>query len=147
MENKKILIIGDIMLDKYIWGEVKRISPEAPVQVVNVKKESYMPGGAGNAANNIASLRGIPYLVGVIGDDHAKERLLGIFNSKGINVGGVLINHDIQTTQKIRIIAKNQQLIRIDYEGRITLKDADNQKIIDYIMLNKEEFIEALNNL
>ena len=75
-KSKKILVIGDIMLDKYIWGEVSRISPEAPVQVVNVVKETYEPGGASNVANNIASLDGNAFMVGIVGNDDAKNILL-----------------------------------------------------------------------
>lgn len=74
--KKKILVIGDIMLDKSIWGDVRRISPEAPVQVVNVQKETYAPGGAANTANNISALGGEVSVVGVVGNDNAKDILL-----------------------------------------------------------------------
>ena len=75
-KNKKIIVIGDVMLDKYIWGEVSRISPEAPVQIVNVTKESYSPGGAANVANNIAALNSKPLMVGIVGNDETRDKLI-----------------------------------------------------------------------
>jgi len=75
-KNKKIMVIGDVMLDKYIWGDVSRISPEAPVQIVNVIKESYAPGGAANVANNIAALSAKSFMVGVVGNDNTKKELI-----------------------------------------------------------------------
>ena len=123
MKNKKVLVIGDIMLDKYIWGSVKRISPEAPVQIVGVEKESYMPGGAGNSANNIASLGGIPYLVGVVGNDEPQSILLQELQNRCINTEGAIKDDSMQTIQKVRVVAKNQQLLRIDYEKNIHLNE------------------------
>ena len=84
-KNKKILVVGDIMLDKYIWGEVSRISPEAPVQVVNVLKETYEPGGASNVANNVAALDGNAFMVGIAGNDEAKNVLLKELKKREIN--------------------------------------------------------------
>ena len=75
-KNKKILVIGDIMLDKYIWGDVSRISPEAPVQVVHVQNETYAPGGASNVASNASALNGKVYLVGIAGNDEARNILI-----------------------------------------------------------------------
>src|SRR3990167_8597739 len=89
-KNKKVLVVGDIMLDKYIWGEVSRISPEAPVQVVNVLKETYEPGGAANVANNVAALGGRPAMVGITGDDGARKILVDELEAKGIDTQGVL---------------------------------------------------------
>ena len=73
-KNKKILVVGDVMLDKYVWGEVSRISPEAPVQVVNVVKENYAPGGASNVASNIAELNAKVCIVGIVGNDSTKDK-------------------------------------------------------------------------
>ena len=116
--NKKILVIGDIMLDKYIWGEVSRISPEAPVQVVNVVKETYEPGGASNVANNIASLNGNAFMAGIVGNDEAKNILLNELKKKKINTDGIFIDNDKPTIQKIRIMGRGQQLLRVDYEKK-----------------------------
>ena len=116
-KNKKILVIGDIMLDKYIWGDVSRISPEAPVQVVNVLKETYEAGGAANVANNIAALSGNAFMVGIAGSDEAKNILLEELRKKNVNTDGIFTDKDKPTTQKIRIIGKSQQLLRVDYEN------------------------------
>ena len=117
-KNKKILVIGDIMLDKYIWGEVSRISPEAPVQVVNAIKETYSPGGASNVANNISSLSGKPYMAGIVGNDDAKNILVRELKSKNINTEGIITDGDKPTIQKIRILGRGQQLLRVDYEKK-----------------------------
>ncbi len=117
-KNKKILVIGDIMLDKYIWGDVSRISPEAPVQIVNVLRETYEPGGAANVANNIAALNGEVFMVGITGNDETRNILISELKKKGINTEGIFIDKDKPTTQKIRIIGKSQQLLRVDYEKK-----------------------------
>ena len=130
---KKIAVIGDIMLDNYIWGDVSRISPEAPVQVVNVQRETYAPGGAANVAANIAALSGQAYMIGIVGDDRASEKLIEELETRGINVEGVVSDSGRPTTQKVRIIGKNQQLLRVDYEKRgDTEADVENE-MIDFI--------------
>jgi len=117
-KNKKILVVGDIMLDKYIWGEVSRISPEAPVQVVHVSKETYSPGGASNVASNAAALNGKVFMVGIAGDDEAKNILLDELKKRSINTEGILIDDGKPTTQKVRIVGRSQQLLRVDYEKK-----------------------------
>ena len=117
-KNKKILVLGDIMLDKYIWGEVSRISPEAPVQVVNVLKESYAPGGAANVANNIAALNGKASMVGIVGNDEANKILLNELQKRNINVDGIFKDNNKPTIQKVRVIGRGQQLLRFDYEKK-----------------------------
>lgn len=116
--NKKILVVGDIMLDKYIWGEVSRISPEAPVQVVHVQKETYAPGGAANVASNAAALDGNVFMSGIAGNDEAKVRLIQELKNKEINTDGILTDSDKPTTQKVRIVGRSQQLLRVDYEKK-----------------------------
>ncbi len=129
-KNKKILVVGDIMLDKYIWGEVSRISPEAPVQVVNVLKETYEAGGAANVANNVSALTGKAFMVGIAGNDEAKNILLEELNKKKIDVEGIFIDIDKPTTQKVRIIGKSQQLLRVDYEKKEHVhKDMEDRMI------------------
>lgn len=116
--NKKILVVGDIMLDKYIWGEVSRISPEAPVQVVHVQKETYAPGGAANVASNAAALDGQVFMSGIAGNDEAKIKLIQELKIKKINTDGIFIDKDKPTTQKVRIVGRSQQLLRVDYEKK-----------------------------
>lgn len=131
--NKKILVIGDLMLDKYIWGDVSRISPEAPVQVVNVLRETYEAGGAANVANNISALSGNAFMVGIAGNDAAKNILLGELNKKGINTDGIFIDKDKPTTQKVRIIGRSQQLLRVDYENKEHVHKNIEESIIKFL--------------
>jgi D-glycero-beta-D-manno-heptose-7-phosphate kinase len=117
-KNKNIAVIGDVMLDKYIFGKVDRISPEAPVQIVSVSKESYVPGGAANAACNVSTLEGNSFLFGIVGNDMAKEIFIDEVRRRGINSDGIIVDGRKPTIQKIRVIAQNQQLLRIDYEDK-----------------------------
>jgi rfaE bifunctional protein kinase chain/domain len=132
-KTRKIIVIGDVMLDKYIWGSVKRISPEAPVQVVDVARESYTAGGAANVAMNVAALGGKAEILGIVGNDPAKNSLLRLLEKKGIAVKGMITHAKKPTIQKVRIIAQNQQLLRVDYENKDYVSDKDEQKIIAYI--------------
>lgn len=113
--NTRILVIGDVMLDKFIWGDVTRVSPEAPVPVVHVKQETYAPGGAANAAMNVATLGATCYLVGLVGDDPAKDVLTTLLTAKNVRTEG-LFTHHRPTIQKIRIVGNNQHIVRFDYE-------------------------------
>ncbi len=129
-KNKKVLVVGDIMLDKYLWGEVSRISPEAPVQVVNVVRETYEPGGAANVANNVSALSGTAFMVGIAGNDEAKNILLEELKHRGINTEGIFIDNDKPTIQKIRVMGRGQQLLRVDYEKKEhTSKDVENSMV------------------
>ena len=117
-KGKKIIVLGDIMLDKYIWGNVSRISPEAPVQVVKVLKETFAPGGAANVANNIVALGSEVFIVGIVGDENPAEKniLLGELNMRKIDTSGIFTDAGRPTTLKVRILGKSQQLLRGDYE-------------------------------
>ena len=132
-KDKKVLVVGDIMLDKYIWGDVSRISPEAPVQIVHVMKETFAPGGASNVGNNISSLSGKVMMVGIAGDDHAKNVLLEDLKKRSINTNGIFLDKDKPTTQKVRIIGKGQQLLRVDYEDKEHIHKTIEKSIMDYI--------------
>ena len=112
----KILVIGDIMMDRFIWGKVSRISPEAPVPVVVVEEETFLLGGSANVANNIHSLGGKVSLCGVVGDDDMGEKIIKQLAEMGMHHGGVFIEQGRKTTLKTRIIAHHQQLVRIDRE-------------------------------
>ena len=138
-KGKKVLVIGDIMIDKYIWGDVLRISPEAPVQVVNVVKETYEPGGASNVANNITSLNGNAFMVGISGSDDVKNILLQELKKRNINTDGIFTDKDKPTIQKIRIMGRGQQLLRVDYEKREHIhKDIENL-IIEFLKKNVKD--------
>jgi len=138
-KGKKILVVGDIMLDKYIWGDVSRISPEAPVQVVNVIKETFEAGGAANVANNVAALGGFPYMVGISGNDEAKNILVEEMRKKCINTEGVFPDKDKPTTQKIRILGKGQQLLRVDYEKKEHIHHDIEHSVINFVEKNINE--------
>lgn len=112
----KIIVFGDLILDEFVWGAVERISPEAPVPVVRVERESAMPGGAANVASNIAALGGQPFLVGVVGDDAAGHTLRQLLTERGLETDGILVDRDRPTTVKTRVVAHHQQVVRIDRE-------------------------------
>src|SRR3989338_798253 len=128
--KRSILVIGDMMLDKYIWGSVNRISPEAPVQVVNVQKENYVPGGAANVASNIASLDAKAYMVGLVGNDSARNALLSELRKIKVDVIGVVAVSKTPTIQKVRILGQNQQLLRVDYEKKEDIDHKSGMEII-----------------
>jgi D-glycero-beta-D-manno-heptose-7-phosphate kinase len=114
--DQRVLVIGDVMLDEYIWGEVSRISPEAPVPVVNVLRRTYRPGGASNVAASIAALGGTPTLIGVAGADQMAESLRQALRDVGVGQSELLVVADRPTTVKSRIMAHNQQMLRCDIE-------------------------------
>jgi len=117
-DRRRILVVGDIMLDQFIWGNVARISPEAPVPVVDFDRESFMPGGAANVARNITSL-GVPTeLFGVVGRDHAAEQLKRLLAAHRIGCEGLVASAARHTSVKTRIVAHKQQVVRIDRETR-----------------------------
>ncbi|MCX8082795.1 MAG: D-glycero-beta-D-manno-heptose-7-phosphate kinase [bacterium] len=126
-EKTKVLVTGDLILDRFIYGNVSRISPEAPVPVVLVQREEQMLGGAGNVALNIKTLNGIPFLIASIGRDSNGKVLKDILEKNGIDV--FLIERDTPTTTKTRVIARTQQVVRIDREEIKKLMDEDILKI------------------
>ncbi|MBV8170404.1 MAG: D-glycero-beta-D-manno-heptose-7-phosphate kinase [Candidatus Eremiobacteraeota bacterium] len=116
MRDKRIVVAGDLMLDEWLWGRVGRISPEAPVPVVEVQSHSYTLGGAGNVASNLAALGARVSVVGVVGRDDAGKRVLALFKKMGVDARGVIAMAARPTTQKTRIVAHNQQVVRADRE-------------------------------
>lgn len=115
-KNIRIGVVGDLMLDDYIIGSVDRISPEAPVPVVNVKEEKFVLGGGANVVNNLSVLGAKTLSFGVIGEDANGDRLLKTFADKGIDASGIIRTKELPTIVKRRILAGNQQLLRIDWE-------------------------------
>jgi rfaE bifunctional protein kinase chain/domain len=117
LAGKCVLIVGDVMLDEYIWGYVTRISPEAPVPIVRVSHRTYRPGGAANVAANVAALAGVPLLCGVVGNDTFSSLLPGALDSVKAQVGdGLLCSPERATTVKTRVVGQNQQMLRYDVE-------------------------------
>jgi len=135
-----ILVIGDLILDEYIWGNVERISPEAPVPVVWANRRTYEPGGAANVANNIRSLDGKVYLLGVTGKDKNRGVLLSELKKRKIPIEGIFIESLRHTTLKTRIIAGHQQVVRVDWEHTEALSKALNEKILRFIQKNINKF-------
>ncbi len=131
--GKRVLVIGDLMLDHYIWGSVRRISPEAPVPVVDVLSESLLLGGAGNVAHNIRALGGEALLCGVVGDDDAGRRLIQELKSIGVGLSGVVLEKERPTTQKTRIIAHQQHVVRYDHEKVVNTLPKTEKRFIDFI--------------
>jgi len=128
-----LLVVGDLMLDEYLWGEVDRISPEAPVQVVSIKNEDYAMGGAGNVVNNIVALGAKVTAAGVIGTGRNGQILLDKFKDLGVDTSGIVQEPGMPTTQKTRIIASHQHVLRIDRETDKTISDSTIDKITRFI--------------
>ena len=134
--RKSIAVVGDVMLDRYFWGSVKRISPEAPVPIVEVESESARLGGAANVAHNIHSLGGKAILVGVMGTDSSGELLAHIIQGQGFSTEGIFKDSSRPTTVKTRIIAHHQHIVRIDRESRDEISSPLQQQIADYVKRN-----------
>lgn len=131
--DAKILIVGDLVLDRFIRGEANRVSPEAPVPVVKVNTETYCLGGAGNVANNIVSLGGNASVCGVVGSDYAAKILQKQLSRKGIDHAGVFADSSVTTSVKTRIIAGHQQVVRFDTETVRDISRPMTQKILKFI--------------
>ena len=129
----RILIVGDIMLDRYLWGSCSRISPEAPVPVVEIEKEEHLLGGAANVANNIAALEGRVELLGVVGKDIFARDLEKQLKARGFSVRGIFKDSQRPTTVKTRVIAQNQQIVRADRENTREISKRLNEGIFKYI--------------
>jgi len=130
--GKKIAVIGDMMLDSYYWGGVKRISPEAPVPVVEVESEFNRFGGAANVALNIAKLGGVPYPIGVIGYDNDGSVFSSLLEDEKIASGGLITDEKRPTTAKTRVIAHNQHVLRIDKESKDYIDAGTEKKLFAY---------------
>lgn len=136
----RILVVGDIILDEYIFGDVDRISPEAPVPVVWAKKRAYVPGGAANVASNISALGGRVCLLGVAGRDKNAHTLLAELRKRKIITRGILTEPGRHTTLKTRIIAGHQQVVRIDWEHRDAISKQLSLRILKFIEENIRDF-------
>ena len=131
--NLRVLIVGDVMLDSYIWGAVERISPEAPVPVVNVKKKDFRLGGAANVALNVHELGATPILCAVIGNDDDGKKLLQRLDDKRLSKEGIVISNHRPTTVKTRIIASDQHVVRVDEENDSVVNESEEKALFDRI--------------
>jgi len=131
--DQRVLAIGDLMLDEFIWGKVSRISPEAPVPVVNVTGESYYPGGAANVARNLREFTAKTAVIGMVGADPNGCRLLELLRGCDIDTRGVQQDAGMRTTVKTRIIARNQQVVRVDREQRVELSPEQAGRVAEQV--------------
>ncbi len=128
----KVLVVGDVMLDRFIWGRVSRISPEAPIPVVNIARESAALGGAANVLANLKSLGSSPLLSGLVGADTEGAEIVSRLRKLGVKPNGLVVIKDRPTTLKTRIIAHNQQVVRIDRETTERLENCYAERLINY---------------
>lgn len=128
--GSRVLVLGDVMLDEYVWGTVSRISPEAPVPVVAVRSESLKIGGAGNVAANIAALGGQVEVVGVVGNDAAGERLTHELEGVGVKASGLVVDGSRPTTIKSRVVAGSQHVVRFDRESDAPLNPPVRNRVL-----------------
>ncbi len=129
MRDKKILVVGDVMLDEWVWGTVSRISPEAPVPVVAVNDHSFTLGGAGNVANNLRAVGAQVVVAGAVGADPEGRRILKLFDDIEVDRDSVVTLADRPTTRKTRIVAHNQQVVRADWESVEALGAIDSERL------------------
>ncbi|GAB4363272.1 MAG: D-glycero-beta-D-manno-heptose-7-phosphate kinase [Calditrichia bacterium] len=135
--HKKIIVIGDLMVDEYLWGKVTRISPEAPVPIIGIDSEQIRFGGAANVAYNLIGLHAHPILMGVVGDDRMGEIFQAMLRENNLPSDGVIVSPDRPTTVKTRIIGNNQHIARVDKESTepisAEMQDILYEKMVDYI--------------
>jgi D-glycero-beta-D-manno-heptose-7-phosphate kinase len=143
-KNARILVIGDLMVDEYIWGSVSRISPEAPVPVVSVTSESLRLGGAGNVANNIYTLGGKVWIGGIVGNDEMGRKVIQDLHRMGVDTRAVAVEPDWITTVKTRIIAHHQQVVRYDREVVRGIRPEALEKILSVLEDRVREFDAVL---
>ncbi len=129
----KVLVVGDIMVDHFIWGKVSRISPEAPVPIVDVQTENLMLGGSANVIHNIHAIGGMVCGAGVVGADSMGEKLFDEFRKRRIDTDGIVVERDRPTTLKTRIVAHGQQVVRFDRENRYPVAAESIDRIVSYV--------------
>ncbi|HUI68551.1 MAG TPA: D-glycero-beta-D-manno-heptose-7-phosphate kinase [Nitrospirota bacterium] len=142
--STRTLVVGDVMLDHYIWGNVSRISPEAPVPVVNVTKESVLLGAATNVVNNVHTLGGKVSVCGVIGHDEAGRQLVHMLRVQGIRTDGLIVEDGRPTTIKTRVIAHSQQVVRFDRETKVGIERDTYRRIFEYIRQQEDNGLDAI---
>jgi rfaE bifunctional protein kinase chain/domain len=140
----RVLVVGDVVMDHYVWGSVSRISPEAPVPVVNVTRETVLLGGAANVVNNIRSLGGEVGICGVIGHDEAGKQLQHLLHTQGIRTDGLIVEPSRPTTIKTRVIAHHQQVVRFDRETKEGISRETHRRIFDHVTEQAGKGLEAI---
>ncbi len=125
LSSARILVIGDVMLDHFVWGNVRRISPEAPVPVVEVVREDLFPGGAANVARNLAAFTSHSFIMGRVGSDSAAQQLRGLLETEGVSTDTLVVHDTLPTISKTRIAARQQQIVRVDRETLAPLSDGE----------------------
>ncbi len=140
----RTLVVGDVMLDHYVWGDVSRISPEAPVPVVRVTKENLLLGAAANVVNNIHALGGKVTVCGVIGQDDAGRQLVELLQSQGLPTEGLVLEQGRQTTIKTRVIAHSQQVVRVDRETKNGIARNTRFQILDFVKQQVKDGLDAI---
>lgn len=133
LKGKEVLIVGDVGLDEYVLGDVRRISPEAPVPIVEVAKEESRLGLASNVAQNVSSLGGIPRLISVVGADGAADQLRKLLKAAGVASEHLVIDDARPTTRKLRVMVANHHIVRVDYEQRKFLSRETEDRVIDQV--------------
>jgi D-glycero-beta-D-manno-heptose-7-phosphate kinase len=128
--GRRVVVVGDVMLDEYIWGQVNRISPEAPVIVVDAERQTHVPGGAANVVNNLCALGAVGVIVGTVGIDPAGRLLAEALEAEGADTRALIEAEGRPTTRKTRIIAHSQQVVRVDHERRAAIDDGTVQRIM-----------------
>lgn len=139
----RLLVVGDVMLDQFVWGNVNRISPEAPVPVLEFVRESFMPGGAANVARNLTTLGARATVVGVVGHDAAARQLHDLLAAEGVDTSGLLTLRDRHTSIKTRMIANQQQVMRLDRETPGELHATGTSRLLD-VLRQKLEGVDAV---
>lgn len=129
LSRARILVIGDVMLDHFVWGNVRRISPEAPVPVVEVVREDLFPGGAANVARNLAEFTQHSFIMGRVGHDGAAQQLRALLEAEGVSTDTLIVNDTLPTISKTRIAARQQQIVRVDRETLAPLTDVELAEI------------------
>ncbi len=142
--STRTLVVGDVMLDHYIWGKVSRISPEAPVPVVNVTEENVLLGAATNVVNNVHALGGKVSVCGVIGHDEAGRQLVHMLRVQGIHTDGLIVEDGRPTTIKTRVIAHSQQVVRFDRETKVGIERDTHKRIFEYIRQQEDNGLDAI---
>ena len=133
MRGRRILVVGDVMIDEWIWGTVERISPEAPVPVVAVSDHSFTLGGAGNVANNLRALDADVSFIAAVGEDSFAHHVAELLEKEGVERDGLVVVSDRPTTRKTRVVAHNQQVVRADWESTQPLAEAARKTLCDFV--------------
>lgn len=131
--GRRLVVLGDLMMDEYLWGRATRISPESPVMVVEVERESSVPGGAANVVNNLLALGARVAVIGVVGEDAAGEALKADLAARGADVTGIVVDPSRPTTRKTRVVAHSQQVLRVDREQRHPLTGGVAHRLLGHL--------------